>query len=330
MDRLIASNSVPQAQADTAPATGTPQFATDGNPASNVPATRWPAYAFNAIQEELIAVLTAAGITPDRMNNAQIAAAIQAMITQSAAMIGSMRNLTMSVPAASTSATLSADEIVVGSALGGRKYVLGSFSKTINLATTGAGGMDTGSAPASGYVALYAIYNPTTQTAALLAKNATSAIQPAVYSGGNMPAGYSASALISVWPTNSSGQLVIGYQVDRKVSLPVTSIATTSSQISSPAALSIASFAPPNAKSVGGFMNIATTNSSNSTISIAASASAIGQQSCSCSGTTAGGLLAASSFNDLGIITLQTVYWTAVAVSGTFTSAAIFMSSYNF
>ncbi|WP_321968830.1 glycine-rich domain-containing protein [Paraburkholderia tropica] len=79
MDRLIASNSVPMAQADTAPTTGTPQGATDGNPASNVPATRWPSYQYNAIQEELIAILTAAGVTPDRTNNGQIAAAIKAL-----------------------------------------------------------------------------------------------------------------------------------------------------------------------------------------------------------------------------------------------------------
>ncbi|KFX64273.1 hypothetical protein KBK24_0121805 [Burkholderia sp. K24] len=77
MDRLIAPNSVVAAQADAAPATGTPQFATDGNPATNVPATQWPAYQYNAIQEELIAILTAAGITPDRTNNSQLAAAIK-------------------------------------------------------------------------------------------------------------------------------------------------------------------------------------------------------------------------------------------------------------
>ncbi|MBY4669581.1 hypothetical protein K6W12_02915 [Burkholderia multivorans] len=77
MDRLIAANSVPMAQADTAPISGTPQGATDGNPAANIPATRWPSYQYNAIQEELIAILTAAGITPDRNNNSQIASAIK-------------------------------------------------------------------------------------------------------------------------------------------------------------------------------------------------------------------------------------------------------------
>ena len=82
MDRLIAPNSVDAAHADTAPASGTPGFATDGNPATGVPATLWPGYQYNAIQEELIAFLTAAGITPDRTNNAQILAAVRALFAK--------------------------------------------------------------------------------------------------------------------------------------------------------------------------------------------------------------------------------------------------------
>ncbi|MGT2471999.1 hypothetical protein [Paraburkholderia terrae] len=77
MDRLIASNTVAVGSGDTAPATGTPGQATSGTPATNTPATVFPAYAFNAIQEELIAVLAAGGVTPDRNNNAQVAAAIK-------------------------------------------------------------------------------------------------------------------------------------------------------------------------------------------------------------------------------------------------------------
>jgi hypothetical protein len=80
MDRLIASNTVAVGSGDIAPATGTPGQATSGNPATNTPATVLPAYAFNAIQEELIAILAAAGITPDRTNNAQIVSAIKRLV----------------------------------------------------------------------------------------------------------------------------------------------------------------------------------------------------------------------------------------------------------
>lgn len=77
MDRIIADNSVPFAGRDIAPITGTPQYATSGNPATNTPATTFPAYAWNAIQEEILAVITAAGIAFDRANNAQLLAAIR-------------------------------------------------------------------------------------------------------------------------------------------------------------------------------------------------------------------------------------------------------------
>ncbi|CAB3759389.1 hypothetical protein [Paraburkholderia solisilvae] len=83
MDRLIASNSVPLAQADTAPASGTPQYATDGNPAAAIPATLWPAYAFNALQDEIYNVIVAAGLTPNRNAWNQLLAAIQAMLQNS-------------------------------------------------------------------------------------------------------------------------------------------------------------------------------------------------------------------------------------------------------
>lgn len=80
MDRLIAANSVNLAGSDVAPGAGTPQYATNGNPALNIPATKWPAYQYNAMQEELINIILAAGITPDKTNNAQVIAAIKALI----------------------------------------------------------------------------------------------------------------------------------------------------------------------------------------------------------------------------------------------------------
>ena len=88
MDRLIASNSVALAQADTAPSTGTPQYATDGNPATNVPATLWPAYAFNALQDEICNVILAAGLTPNRNAWNQLLAAIQTMLQGSTTNVG--------------------------------------------------------------------------------------------------------------------------------------------------------------------------------------------------------------------------------------------------
>ena len=48
----------------------------------------------------------------------------------------------MSIATASATATFTADEIIVETALGGTQYRLSSFNKTINLGVVGAGGMD--------------------------------------------------------------------------------------------------------------------------------------------------------------------------------------------
>ncbi|EMQ5256594.1 tail fiber protein, partial [Yersinia enterocolitica] len=101
-----------------------------------------------------------------------------AHLPQLTGIVGTSRNAKMSVTAASSTATFIADELIVQTALGGLQYKLSNFSKTINLVTTGAGGMDTGAVPANGFVALYAIYNPTTQISALLAVNASSVVAP--------------------------------------------------------------------------------------------------------------------------------------------------------
>jgi hypothetical protein len=78
MDRLIATNSVPYANRDVAPVSGTPQYATDGTPGVT-PATLWPSYAFNMLQDELMAVILAAGITPDDTNWGQLLQAIRTL-----------------------------------------------------------------------------------------------------------------------------------------------------------------------------------------------------------------------------------------------------------
>ncbi|MBB5462865.1 hypothetical protein [Paraburkholderia sp. Cpub6] len=253
IDDATAATSLP-----TPEAAGTEGYFTEGNPTAGTPATNVRGSWLNMIQEELCSILAAAGITRSKTTYNQVNSALQKMYSP---VIGSARNVAMTVAAASATATLTADEIVVGSALGGQKYVLASFSKTINLATTGAGGMDTGSAPASGYVALYAISNPTTGATALLATNATSTVAPSVYGGANMPAGYAASALVSVWPTNASSQFVLGSQRDRKIAIqPYTALTLpTSSTSIGTTALSISGAVPRNACAIDGRLQMSFT-----------------------------------------------------------------------
>jgi hypothetical protein len=138
-------------------------------------------------------------------------------LIKSSPLVGATTNLYMTVSAASATATVAADEIVVGTALGATTYRLANFSKTINLATTGINAMDTGTAPVSGWVAIYAIYNPTTSTSALLGVNSPNTFMPTIYGGANMPAGYTASALLTVVPTNASSQFKVCAVRGRKV-----------------------------------------------------------------------------------------------------------------
>jgi len=63
---------------------------TAGNPATGTPATELSADWMNAIQEELIAILTEAGVTPTKASNSQVVAAIIAIIdARIAAALGS-------------------------------------------------------------------------------------------------------------------------------------------------------------------------------------------------------------------------------------------------
>lgn len=239
--------------------------------------------------------------------------------SQVAGVVGSVRNLVMSVTAASATATLTADEIVVETALGGLRYCLPSFSQTINLATTGAGGMDTGTAPSSGFVALYAIYNPTTATAALLATNAAT-LQGNVYGGANLPSGYTASALLTVVATSSS-QFVAGtYVQDRNIWVAPIGVASSTSNIGSLVSVSIAAAVPPNAKTAD-FTGSAQSSgaSAGAYVIVAGNTLAVAQQTIGAqmpnAGTTANGTAA-----NIPILSPQTVAWRNVVTTGTATT----------
>ncbi|WP_232440553.1 hypothetical protein [Burkholderia ubonensis] len=241
--------------------------------------------------------------------------------------VGTTRNAKMSVSAASATATLTADEIIVETILGGAPLRLANFNQTINLGTTGAGGMDSGAAPVSGYVALYAIYNPTTKASSILATNATSSRVPEVYGGTSMPPGYTASALVSVWPTNASGQFSPGFQIDRFVSSNSATILTTSTSQSSPTAISISAGVPPNARTVSGNMQMSSTAAAQMNTGVYPTSGNFGTQ---------GNLLISNAsqaisqpYNKIPISQQQTLFYIATCSAGTPTYQ-IFTAAYEF
>lgn len=243
---------------------------TDGDPVGGLPATMVTDEWLNDVQEELMSVLSAAGIAPLKGAQDQLLKAIRGV---SGGVIGASRNVKMSIGAASGSATLTADQIYVGTSLSGQSYRLANFNKTINLATVGAGGMDVGTAPINSFVSLYAIYNPSTNTSALLAC-AQSTSSGSIYSGANLPVGYTASALISSWATSASGIFKTGYQRDRTVYFQVVRVATTTVATGSLVGVSLTSAVPLSAISFGG--NIGVVNGSTAAMGIIVAGDTLG------------------------------------------------------
>jgi len=172
--------------------------------------------------------------------------------------------------------------------------------------------------------AIYAIYNPTTLTSALLAVNATAARQPEVYAGANMPAGYTASALVSVWPTNASGQLIVGGQVGRWVSRNSVAVVNTALATGTPTLINLSAAVPRNAVRCGGTGGIAGPSGSNNAMTIQQDAAGTGLQYIS-AGPTSG----ISGNWLLTLLTDQVLYatYTVSLAPGGFT---IGVSSYEF
>lgn len=241
-------------------------------------------------------------------------------------------NVSASLAAAGTSVTFTADSIQACTALNGSCYQLPSYSQTLNTATTGAGGMDTGTTPGSGFVAVYAIYNPSSPATSILGYSCASACGT-IYPGANMPSGYTASALLAVWPTNATPALVIGYVSGRNIALGPTNVLSSSSTSASCTELSISSFAPPNAVTVDG--NLIVQDGSTASVGIsflvvaADSACTIGKKAME--NTVQVASVSASSeapFTGLHIATSQNLYYT-FSNSGTSPSTIIQLTGYT-
>lgn len=240
--------------------------------------------------------------------------------------VGDSRNAAMLLTTAATSATFTADQIVIATALGGTAYTLTTYSQVINLATTGAGGMDTGLAPISGYVSLYAIYNPTSQTASILACVAATSTAT-IYAGANLPSGYTASALIGIWPTDGSRNFVIGQILGRHVSI-VRSTAYGASSPTNWTAVSVSASVPPGAISVDGTAYSFVVNTGSGTFFYVAAygtGTATGIGEVEFSGLAASSQISAPFYN-LGLTTSQTIYY---RTNGT-AVCSIYISGYFF
>ncbi|HEV2364031.1 MAG TPA: tail fiber protein [Caulobacteraceae bacterium] len=93
---------------------GTAGFFTEGNPTTGTPATIVPADFLNALMNELLNVLGAAAITPSKTNDAQLLAAIRALITASTGGVASFngRAGAVSLTQADVNAAIGGNDLV--------------------------------------------------------------------------------------------------------------------------------------------------------------------------------------------------------------------------
>lgn len=278
---------------------------------------------FNGVDSAALTDLTAVG--RDIIGKATVADVLTYLGLGSGltGVVGAARNALMSVTAPSATATFTADELIVETGTG-TQYRLNAFSQTINLGTVGAGGMDTGTAPASGYLAIYALFNPTTGARCLIGVNATAAKVPEIYGGAYMPAGYTASALISVVATNASSLILPFSQIARTITMGSLSVFNTTTASASLVTVNIASAVPKNAKSVKLTGNTSTSGSSALFLNIYETSNAMGQNAFA---TTSTGLTYTTGYINLPVP--QTIYANyGPAVTGF--NQALLVSGYTF
>jgi hypothetical protein len=220
---------------------------------------------------------------------------------QVAGVVGTARNVQMNLAAAATSATWTADEVVVKSAIGGLSTLVSAINLTFNGATVGAGGMDVGTLPTSGFVGVYLIWGAVVGVK-LYGTNAssTSTKIAEVYGGATgLPSGYTHSALLSIVPTNSSAQMLASYQIDRFVEFStITATSGTTSGVA--AAVSLVSVIPYNAKAFTGGMSLTCSNSGTMNLTVSS-------RSTSSAGTTVGNSNNAAAFGVSGSVPLLIV-----------------------
>ncbi|MRT30907.1 hypothetical protein [Herbaspirillum sp. CAH-3] len=228
---------------------------------------------------------TLLGLSPSFAVPVQVAAATAgahaAQLSQVVGQLGPSPQMSAVVGASATASLAFTDEqVIVGTALNGTRWALPSFNQTLNLATTGAGGMDTGSAPASGFVAVYAGLNTTTGARTVFAQTVGASAPTTIYSGANAPAGYNATGLISILPTNGSGQfLAYVAQTGRSIVIPSVTVLTGGGPSAPYTAISLNTALPRGSKAVSGSLATTVGSLAQANASLAPNAGGAGAQS---------------------------------------------------
>ena len=240
-------------------------------------------------------------------------------LAQQAGVIAGTRNLRASVTTAGNTVTLTASEIAVKSALGGPSILLSGFSATLNLATSGIGGVVGSALVANKWANIYAAWGAGATPNVFATDGSTTNPEIAA----SLPASYTHVALIAVWPLNGSTQLIVATATDRKIVFANFNVLSTSSTPVSPTLQSVASVVPPAARLVKGYCAFQSTTTT-STISFA-----IGGDTPLIDVVSIQGIGQQGFPYEIMIRTAQTLYWQAQNSAGTF-GANLFVCGYTF
>ena len=254
-----------------------------------------------------------------------LAADVQAL-APARAVAGDTRNARMDVPALSANVTWKADELIVKTAPGGLGWALSNLSVDVNLAAVGAGGMNISPAPASGYVAIYVLYNPVSKSVAGLAVNATAGAVPEVYSGAMPPGGYSASALVTVVPTDAGGKFLPVSVKGRSVACPPTQPFLGAAPVNM-APISLAASVPPNAVSAEGLFSVRSSQPGAVSIELYSTTNATGIKRNTATVVANG--TQSIMFENLPIVTRQLMYLTAVNLTPGTPEYSVYITGYR-
>lgn len=133
--------------------------------------------------------------------------------------VGSHSNLVITVTS-NTQTTLTADGVVTQNGSGGTTRQT-AVSLTLNMGSTGANGLDTGSVAASKWYAVYVIYNS--------ASNTTAGLYSLSASSPTLPSGYTYFSRLGWVATDTNTFLLRTIQKDKQVQYVVTATASTTS-----------------------------------------------------------------------------------------------------
>ncbi|MFL9859467.1 hypothetical protein PQR72_27670 [Paraburkholderia madseniana] len=221
----------------------------------------------------------------------QIAPATQPLhavqMGQLTGVVGNIQRGKCTVVAGATTATYTADAVIVGTS-GGLQYALSNVNLTLNLATTGAGGLDFGSATVNAYVGVYLIYNPTTGTKALYGtlEPGGSALTTLYTGSTGLPSGYTASALVGVLQVSGVvGQFAAQTINNRRTSVRQLLTLQTSTPVGTLTSFNLSGAIPKCATRVGGQTQLVSTATSQIGMSLSMDSVAnVGNQNVSGSG----------------------------------------------